>query len=75
MIAEVTSLAEWVAPRRHVSVVPDDPADNEVIDCAVEARAEYVVTGDAHLSRLAEFERIRILDAHALVRLIENPSG
>ncbi len=69
-IAEVTSLAEWVIPQARAEVVKDDPTDNEVIDCAVESRADCIVTGDGHLLRLREFQGIRIVDA-AEFRLLE----
>ncbi len=72
VMAEVTALTHWVAPVRHVSATKEDPADNDVIDCAVEARAEYVVSGDAHLLRLGEFEGIRIVDADTFLRLMED---
>ena len=74
IISEMTSLAEWVAPRRHVQVVDDDPTDNQVIDCAIEAGAHYIVSGDAHLLRLAKFENTPILDVDGFLRLMEEHS-
>jgi len=39
----------------------DDPDDNAIIDCAVEANADYIVSGDAHLTTLGTIEGISIL--------------
>jgi putative PIN family toxin of toxin-antitoxin system len=44
-----------------LSVVKDDPEDDKFLECALYARAEYVVTSDEHLLRIGEFEGIRII--------------
>jgi uncharacterized protein len=49
IISELASLSELVSPRRHFHLIDEDPSDNLFIDCAVEARAEYIVSGDRHL--------------------------
>ncbi len=41
--------------------VPDDPADEAVLACALDAEADLVVSGDRHLLDLAEYRGIRIL--------------
>jgi hypothetical protein len=41
--------------------VPDDPADEAVLACALDAVADLVVSGDRHLLDLAEYRGIRIL--------------
>lgn len=41
--------ARLVIPKARLEVVTDDPDDNRVIECAVEAGAEPVITGDNHL--------------------------
>jgi len=50
-----------VYPKKHHQVVMDDPDDNAIIDCAVEANADYIVSGDAHLTTLGTIEGISIL--------------
>ena len=45
------------APR--LSVVPD-VADNRILECAVAARAQYLVTGDRELLALGSHRRLRI---------------
>ncbi len=41
--------------------VPDDPADEAVLACALDAEADQVVSGDRHLLDLAEYRGIRII--------------
>ena len=45
-------------PRLHILA---DDADNRIIECAVAARAGYVVTGDRELLALGKHGRIRIV--------------
>lgn len=48
-------------PFRHLNVIPDDPSDNMFIECAVEAGADYLISGDQHLKRLKSFQDIQIV--------------
>ena len=41
--------------------VPADPDDNWVIQCALTAGADYIISGDRHLLNLKVFKGIRIL--------------
>ena len=41
--------------------VEDDPDDNRVLECAVSAEANYIVSGDAHLLDLGEHLGIEVL--------------
>ncbi|MFQ6085730.1 MAG: putative toxin-antitoxin system toxin component, PIN family [Candidatus Bathyarchaeia archaeon] len=60
-----------VEPRVTVTAVRDDPADNRVLECALEARADYVVSGDEHLVGIAEYRGVRIVRAGALLESLE----
>ena len=50
-----------VVPSRRGQVVRDDPSDNMFLECAIEARADYVISGDRHLRRLTSFQGIEII--------------
>lgn len=56
--------------------VPDDPADEAVLACALDAEADLVVSGDRHLLDLVEYHGIRILTAREFVEKLyaENQS-
>ncbi|MBI3299739.1 MAG: putative toxin-antitoxin system toxin component, PIN family [Elusimicrobia bacterium] len=43
---------------RHVAA---DPADDRVLECAVAAQADYILSGDKHLLNLKMFGKIPIL--------------
>jgi putative PIN family toxin of toxin-antitoxin system len=73
--AELTSTAEWVVPTKHLELVAEDPSDNLVLDCAVEAGAQYLVTGDAHLLRLQNCAGVAIVTPQVFVATLQGSSG
>ncbi|MEO8717292.1 MAG: putative toxin-antitoxin system toxin component, PIN family [Burkholderiales bacterium] len=56
-LAEVSTLAK---PARRVKVLRDAP-DNRVLECAVAAEAEAIVTGDRAMLALGEHAGVRIV--------------
>mgnify|MGYP006310416445 CR=1 FL=1 len=50
-----------LSPTKRHSIIANDPDDNAVIDCAVEATADYIVSGDAHLTELAQVKGIPVV--------------
>ena len=49
--------------------VVDDEADNRILECALDNRADLVVTGDRHLLKLRRFEDIPIVHLADFLRL------
>ena len=50
-----------VHPSQSVQSVCRDPDDDAILACALEARADYLVTGDVDLLELKVFKEIRIV--------------
>jgi predicted nucleic acid-binding protein len=61
IVRELESISDLVVPLRRIEAIRADPYDNMVLECAVTAGADCIVTGDAHLLELKEFETIRIV--------------
>ena len=57
-----------VRPRRRVTVLHDDP-DNRILECAAEAGADVVVSGDRHLLKLRRFEGASIIRLADFLRM------
>lgn len=57
-----------------VAVVKEDPDDDKYLACALEGDAEHVVTGDRHLLRLGQYQRVRILAARAFLEILPSES-
>ena len=73
-----TDIVEYLATLRRyalvvpgevvVSVVKDDPDDDAVIACAVEAEADAIVSGDRHLLSPGSYRGIPIVRAADFLR-------
>jgi uncharacterized protein len=55
------SMGTLVTPRMTVNAVRDDPDDNRILECALEAEAQIIVSGDHHLLSLQEYKSISIV--------------
>jgi putative PIN family toxin of toxin-antitoxin system len=53
-----------------LDVVQEDESDNRYLECAIEAKAQYIVSGDQHLLAIGEYKGIMILTPAAFVTLI-----
>jgi len=49
--------------------VAEDPADNMLLECAVEANADYIISGDNHLKKLKQYKGVRIISVSDLIKL------
>ncbi len=61
LLGDLHEYATVVAPSRTLEVVVRDPDDNRVLEAAVEAQADYIVTGDQDLLALGSFEGTEIV--------------
>jgi len=59
---------ELVYPTKRIDVIKTDPADNRILECAEEARADAIISGDKkHLLKLRKFQSIPILSPSEFV--------
>lgn len=59
-----------VSPMQAVNIMLEDPSDNMVLECALEAEAEYIVSGDHHLLNVGEFGGVKIVTAAELLNML-----
>ena len=50
--------------------ITDDPTDNKFLACALEGKADYIVSRDPHLRNLKHYHGIQIVDASMFVSKI-----
>ncbi len=56
----LADLGEFVEPKQSFRILADEP-DNRILECAVAAGADLIVTGDRAMLAEAEFRGIRIV--------------
>ena len=75
------TLADYLGFLRMVSIpkllraVPRDPDDNMVLECAIEGKAQYIVTGDKDLLVLKTFRGIEIVRASDFLKILTKSPG
>lgn len=78
--AEVTEVIEGISrfirvisPRIKVDLIKSDPPDNRILEAALEAKVDYIVSGDKkHLLSLTKFQNIHILSAKQFLETFYN---
>jgi putative PIN family toxin of toxin-antitoxin system len=69
IIGEIEDLADLVQPGQKIEAVPEDPADNRVLEYARASGADVIVSGDSHLLTLQSFGRVKIMSPVVFLRL------
>lgn len=64
-------LAKIYGIKTHFAQVTEDPDDNIVLETAFSGRADYIVSGDRHLLRIAEFKGMRIVTLDEMLKIIK----
>ena len=60
-----------VHPKNKVSVIKEKDDDNRILECAIEARVPYLISGDRkHLLPLKEYQGTKILSPAEFLRVL-----
>lgn len=70
-VEEFHDMCPVVKPSQRIRAIPLDPDDNIVLECAAEADAGTIVSGDSHLLDLGQWRGIRILSPADFMKEIE----
>jgi putative PIN family toxin of toxin-antitoxin system len=61
LIESLLGIIEVVHPTIFVNEIRNDPDDNKILECAVAAGADFIVSGDPHLLKIKSFRNIPIV--------------
>jgi len=67
ILTELVGIADLVNPSETLNVVLEDPEDNRIPECAVGAKANYIISGDFHLLKLSRYRNIEVVNAFAFL--------
>ncbi|MCD6284271.1 putative toxin-antitoxin system toxin component, PIN family [bacterium] len=48
-------------PKKKLNIVKKDPSDSKIIECALEAKASFIISGDKHLLEIKRYKGIKIV--------------
>ena len=65
----IEHFSELVNPDTYLTVLNDGP-DNRILECAIQAQADYIISGDKHLLNLKNYHWIKIVTPTAFLELV-----
>ncbi len=74
-LAGLLATATITPGEMEVQAVPDDPTDDKYVACALEAGADYIISGDEHLKRLGSYRGVQIVSPAVFLRDILGRQG
>ena len=51
----------WVSPSTRINIIKIDPEDNKFLECALEAKARYLITGNRKHFAMAHYDKTLII--------------
>ena len=60
-----------ISPDKKHKIVKEDKDDDKFIDCAIKAKAHYIISGDPHLTNLKEYKGIKIIKPSEFIHHLE----
>jgi putative PIN family toxin of toxin-antitoxin system len=72
LITSISKLGAVFKTTPWLQVLSDDP-DNRILECALKAVADFVVTGDKHLLTLKNYEHFEIIPLSAFLTILNRP--
>ena len=71
MIEAVFQFTKLVDVKTKIHAVREDPADNKFLECAVDSKADYIVSGDDHLLKIGTYKKTRIVSVRQFLKILE----
>ena len=53
--------SEIIQPKKKIKIIKKDPTDNKILECALEAKASFIISGDKHLLEIKKYKGIKII--------------
>lgn len=72
LITSISNLATVFKTTAYLHVLSDDP-DNRILECALKAAADFIVTGDKHLLKLRSYKHFEIIKLSTFLSMIHQP--
>jgi putative PIN family toxin of toxin-antitoxin system len=69
ILDSIRDISIFVSPSFTLSVVERDKSDDRILECALEAKADYIISGDSYLLSLKEYQGIKTLSPAEFLKL------
>ena len=68
-LGKMSKVAVITPDKLEIDAIPDDPSDNEILSCGLEGEADYIISGDHHLTDLKIFQGIKIVNPATFLKV------
>ena len=68
-LGKMSKVAVITPDKLEIDAIPDDPADNKILACGLEGEADYIISGDHHLTDLKIFQGIKIVNPATFLKV------
>jgi len=70
-INRIRKISTLIIPIKRITLIKKHDPDNRILECAIEGKAQYIISGDEHhLLPLRKYRRIKILSPAEFLKLI-----
>ena len=70
-VSYLLSITSLVKEEPVIEAILDDPSDNKYLSCAINAKADFIVSGDVHLLNLGEYGGTQIITPAQLLEIMK----
>jgi len=70
ILQNVVKSSKPVNPKVKLDLIKEDVEDNRILECALEAGADFIVSGDGHLLKLRKFKGVKIIKPREFLNII-----
>jgi len=74
LITSISNVAAVLKTAPWLKVLSDDP-DNRILECALKAESDLLVTGDKHLLKLRSYENCKIIKLSAFLGILQQTTN
>ena len=61
-LSEIARVAILTPGKMKIRAIQADPADNRYLECALEGQADFIISGDRHLTDVDGYQGLKIVD-------------
>lgn len=71
LVEATLRIVKFIEATERVAVIVEHPADDRYLECALAAGADYIISGDKHLLKIASYRKTRILSSSELLEILK----
>lgn len=68
---ELLPYTKNIKVKKRINIIKKDPSDNIFLECALEGKANYIISGDKHLLQLKQYKSIKIISFREFIKLFD----